>query len=667
MHADAVHKVALSADGKIALTASIDKTARLWELPSGKPIGVPLLHQDFVVFAVLSADGKFALTGSNKIARLWDAKTGDLLGPPMHHRSGIHAGTCSADGTTVLTSSDDGALRVWKIDPAMTPRPFPQGPDNVDISRVALSGDGARALTAPYQGAKVHLWETATGKLAGQPLPHPGKGGVRLALSADGKTALTADWNNAAQLWNTDSGVPIGAPLQHQSDILAVTLSADGKIALTGGRDKTARFWDGTTGQPLGQPLQHPGWVLAVALSADGKTALTGEGNAGQLWDTATRKPIGPPLKQTGVVINVALALSTDGRFAITAGTDERAHLWDARTGAPIGPYLQDEHRIVHAALSSDGSIALTGSYDGFVRRWETSTAKPLGPPIKHRGTVTGLAISADGRTVISAGSDNMARVSKIGRLITADPERILLWAQVITGMEIDEFGSARVLDSSAWQKRRARLEELGGSPLELDRPSEMLWPGFTPEQKKEYDKAIADFNKAIAAERKRDLAFKRGTDRSSKKDFDKAIADFSEAVELDPHFAPGYYWRGYCYDAKKEYGKASADFEEAVRLAPGNGEFHNGRAWFCATCPDVRYRDGKKAVESAQKALALSPTDANVMDTLAAAHAEAGDFAEAVRWQARVVADPRFQNDDGAHARLELYKNKQPYRAAPP
>ncbi len=46
-----------------------------------------------------------------------------------------------------------------------------------------------------------------------------------------------------------------------------------------------------------------------------------------------------------------------------------------------------------------------------------------------------------------------------------AIPERILLWTQVITGMEV-EHGAIRVLDAKTWEERRRRLERLGGPPV---------------------------------------------------------------------------------------------------------------------------------------------------------------------------------------------------------
>ena len=86
---------------------------------------------------------------------------------------------------------------------------------------------------------------------------------------------------------------------------------------------------------------------------------------------------------------------------------------------------------------------------------------------------------------------------------------------------------------------------------------------------------------------------------------------------------------RSAAWSAKQEYDQADADLAEAARLAPDNPVTYNGRAWMWATCPNAKYRDGRKAVESATKACELTDWDeAGIIDTLAAAYAELGDFA---------------------------------------
>jgi tetratricopeptide (TPR) repeat protein len=181
---------------------------------------------------------------------------------------------------------------------------------------------------------------------------------------------------------------------------------------------------------------------------------------------------------------------------------------------------------------------------------------------------------------------------------------------------------------------------------------------------KKEYDKAIADYSEAIRLDPKFVVAYYgRGNAWSYKKEYDKAIADYNEAIRLDPKYAFFYDGRGNAWSYKKEYDKAVADFSEAIRLDPKFGAAYNSRAWLWATCPDAMYRDGKKAIESAKRALELDPKNANCMDTLAAGYAESGEFIEAVRWQERALEDVSLKKDEGARRRLELYKKKQPYR----
>jgi tetratricopeptide (TPR) repeat protein len=216
----------------------------------------------------------------------------------------------------------------------------------------------------------------------------------------------------------------------------------------------------------------------------------------------------------------------------------------------------------------------------------------------------------------------------------------------------------------------------------------------------KEYDKAIADYDEAITLDPKSALPFiGRGISRASMKQYGKAIADFSEAIWLDPLAIAAYDGRGLAWCAKKEFAKAIVDFNMAVRLDSrhslaychrGNAwaalhkfdkavadfnqanqideksaRAHGGRAWIWSTCPDSKYRDGKSAVRSATRACELTEwRDAALLDVLAAAYAEAGDFESAVKWQNAANA---LHHDDEektlGQSRLRLFEQKKPVR----
>jgi tetratricopeptide (TPR) repeat protein len=125
---------------------------------------------------------------------------------------------------------------------------------------------------------------------------------------------------------------------------------------------------------------------------------------------------------------------------------------------------------------------------------------------------------------------------------------------------------------------------------------------------------------------------------------------------------------RGWLRAAKGEYDPAIADYTEAIRLDPGQATPFSSRAWLWATCPEARYRDGKRAVASATRACELSGwTDAYHLDTLAAASAEAGDFAKAVAHQRKANAlYPSDEDRRKGEARLALYQGGKPYREEP-
>lgn len=145
----------------------------------------------------------------------------------------------------------------------------------------------------------------------------------------------------------------------------------------------------------------------------------------------------------------------------------------------------------------------------------------------------------------------------------------------------------------------------------------------------------------------------------------DIALADFNEAIRLDPDDATAFIYRGYLWNHHKEYDKAIADYNEAVRLDPKLAGAFNSRAWLLSTCPDPKFRDGSRAVESAGRACELTDwKKAHHIDTLAAAYAESGDFEKAVEWQE--MANKLYTDSDDrrkGEERLKHYKEKKPYR----
>jgi tetratricopeptide (TPR) repeat protein len=189
-------------------------------------------------------------------------------------------------------------------------------------------------------------------------------------------------------------------------------------------------------------------------------------------------------------------------------------------------------------------------------------------------------------------------------------------------------------------------------------------------QRKQEYDKAMVDYNQAIRLDASYALAYhNRASVWQRKHEYDKAIADYSRAIRINHNYAEAYVNRGLAWQGMHEYDEAIADYNEAVRIDPRYARAYNVRALCLATCPDAKFRDGRRAVESATRACELTQwNDASALDTLAAANAEAGNFDAAVKWQItanHLHADP--EEKQKGEGRLELYRRKKPYRQRTP
>ena len=217
-----------------------------------------------------------------------------------------------------------------------------------------------------------------------------------------------------------------------------------------------------------------------------------------------------------------------------------------------------------------------------------------------------------------------------------------------------------------------------------------------------QFEEAFNEFNRTIEINPEFAKAYSnRGALFVVADDLDAAAEDYSRAIELDPNLAIAHRGRGrVChllgkledaiahYDAAVQlapddayaiasradlltdfgrYVDASAGYDRAIQIDPRSMHAFSGSAWLLATCPDRAVRDPKLALERARISIELSGgEDPLTFDTLAAAQANAGDFAAATNSvrQAMELAAP--EERDVYRDRLTLYQQAKPYRITP-
>jgi len=191
---------------------------------------------------------------------------------------------------------------------------------------------------------------------------------------------------------------------------------------------------------------------------------------------------------------------------------------------------------------------------------------------------------------------------------------------------------------------------------------------GYILLQSGKVDEAIDEFQQVLQAQPDNANAhFNLGNALLQRGNADEAMAHFQRAVKSAPDFAEAHYGLGTALLQKGEEAQALGEFQQAIHLKPDYSEALNDLAWELATAPLPSARDGTKAVELAQRADQLTGSkDIDILDTVAAAYAEAHRFEEAARTARQAIA---FAHSSGQENRvtqlnseLALYETGQPY-----
>jgi tetratricopeptide (TPR) repeat protein len=182
-------------------------------------------------------------------------------------------------------------------------------------------------------------------------------------------------------------------------------------------------------------------------------------------------------------------------------------------------------------------------------------------------------------------------------------------------------------------------------------------------------EKGLAYLQKALELEpQKASIYNDIGSALARKGQIDEAMRYFRQAIAVRPDLPEGYNNLGMALASTGHSKDALTQYAKALEVQPNFAYACANMAWLKATSSDAAVRDGEEAVRLAEHAVQASrEKNVNLLDTLAAAYAEAGQFADAVRTEQQAIALALEQNNagmaSGLKARLELYESGKPYR----
>ncbi len=258
-HTDRVTSIAVLPDGCRALSASWDRTLRLWDIETGAELRRFEGHTDRVTSVAVLPDGCRALSASrDRTLRLWDIETGDELRRFEGHTNSVTSIAVLPDGCRALSASWDRTLRLWDIETGDELCRF-EGLTRT-LNSVAVLPDGRRALSAS-DDSTLRLWDIETGAELRRFEGHMDEVTAVAALP-DGCRALSASWDRTLRLWDIETGDELRRFEGHTNWITSVAVLPDGRHALSASNDRTLRLWDIETGDELRRFEGHTGRSL---------------------------------------------------------------------------------------------------------------------------------------------------------------------------------------------------------------------------------------------------------------------------------------------------------------------------------------------------------------------------------------------------------------------
>ena len=244
-HGESVMSVAVSPDGRFAMTPSFDGTVRVWDLESGDAVHVLAGHTNMVVGTAISGNGRWGASSDwGGMIIIWDILTGEPIWslPEAHGEGNRVMGIDFSPDSQTLVSSGDGGVFLWDVDNG---NPLGQMPENNAYLDVKFSPDGESLLAGSW-AAGVFLWDVETGELRQHFETEDTI--YRPVFTPDGKQAIFGMGNGTVTVWDLITGETVRRFTGHgAAGLWGAAVHPDGQTAVTSGEDFAIIQWDLTS------------------------------------------------------------------------------------------------------------------------------------------------------------------------------------------------------------------------------------------------------------------------------------------------------------------------------------------------------------------------------------------------------------------------------------
>lgn len=284
-HNETVTSVSFTFDENLLISASEDKTLRLWNVDSGKCLKIMTGHTRRIQHVACSHENTIASASWDNTIRLWNSKTGECFNVLEGHERNVVFVSFDSSGSYLVSASNDHSICIWDVKKGTLINSLK---DHRECAYTAVFSNNGRYVASSSEDNTIIIWDIRTNKCIKTIVRESVK---RLLFSPDDTSIVIAS-SNSIRIWDYNSDRIIRYVGGHQNEVSSmVAFSHFGKL-LSASYDGTVRLWELATVK-LGIKIGgHKKPVYALAYSPDGSTFASGSDSIVRIWDVATNKLI---------------------------------------------------------------------------------------------------------------------------------------------------------------------------------------------------------------------------------------------------------------------------------------------------------------------------------------------------------------------------------------
>jgi WD40 repeat protein len=376
-------------DGRRVVSASDDRTLKVWDLDRRQAV-MTLEGHGGRVYAVVVLDEQRLVSGSyDRTLKVWDLDRGQAV-MTLEGHGGWVAALVAVHGRYLVSSSDDCTLKVWDLDSG---HPVQSLEGHRDWVKALAVLDERRVISASDDGT-LKVWDLDGGHAL---LTLKGHGGGERAVAVlDEHRLVSAPDDGTLKVWNLNSGRVVMTMVGHGNWVNAVVALNEHRV-VSGSYDHTLRVWDLDSGETVLTLRGHGGRVIAVAVLDERRVVSASDDRTLKVWDLDSGRALQSLEGHSGRVSSVT---ALDERRIVSASYDGTLKVWDLDSGRAVTTMAGHGGR-VNAVAVLDSRRVLSGSDDQTLKVWDLETGGCLAT-VPLDGIVTSLTVTSDGATILT-------------------------------------------------------------------------------------------------------------------------------------------------------------------------------------------------------------------------------------------------------------------------